>query len=379
MSCRAPRDTPWCDYVLDRGYKVLLLDQRGTGLSSTITASSLAALSGDKVRAAYLKLFRADSIVSDCEAVRRLLTADFPDGEGQKWSVCGQSFGGFCCVNYLSRFPEALREVFTIGGLPPLVEGPDEVYRKLLGKVYERNMAYYRKYEEDVERVKDIARYLGEATVVLPSGGRLSVLRLRQLGMSFGFHSGLDEIHELILRMANDLGQVGFIRHPTLAIYEAFSPFDEALLYAMVHEPLYARGRAPCWSADRMMKQDPRFSKVSLDGPDPILFTGEMIFRDMFDDIGELVSLKSTADLLAFDSDWPELYDEVQLAKNEVPVYSITYIHDMYVHFDLAMDTASNIRGCKNFVTNMLYHNAMGSKSEEVMRHLFALREDTID
>lgn len=40
-------------------------------------------------------------IVEDCEAIRKILTADYPD-EKRKWSIIGQSFGGFCCMNYLS-------------------------------------------------------------------------------------------------------------------------------------------------------------------------------------------------------------------------------------------------------------------------------------
>ena len=39
-----------------------------------------------------LKLYRADSIVKDCEALRQALTADYPD-ERKKWSIMGQGFG----------------------------------------------------------------------------------------------------------------------------------------------------------------------------------------------------------------------------------------------------------------------------------------------
>ena len=197
--------------------------------------------------------------------------------------------------------------------------------------------------------------------------------------MVFGYHGGLDDVHDLICRLASDLNHFGFFTRPTLAAFANFIPFDVAPLYALIHEPLYARGSAPEWSADRIMKKDSRFLKVSLDGPEPVLFTGEMIFRNMFDDFDELTSLKKTADILAFDNEWPDLYDEIQLAKNEVPVYSVTYIHDMYVHYDLAMDTASKIRNCKNFITNVLYHNALSSKCDEVIKQLFALRNDTID
>lgn len=80
---------------------MLFLDQRGTGMSSTITARTLA-LQGNAVKQAeYLKQFRADNIVRDCEAIRRCLTTDYPEDQ-RKWSIIGQSFGGFCAVTYLS-------------------------------------------------------------------------------------------------------------------------------------------------------------------------------------------------------------------------------------------------------------------------------------
>ena len=99
----------------------------------------------------------------------------------------------------------------------------------------------------------------------------------------------------------------------------------------------------------------------------------------MFTDFGELRPLAETAELLAQDSDWPALYDEAQLAKNEVPVYAVTYIEDLYVDFDFAQETARKIKGCKQLITNSLYHNAVNVKSEEVMKGLFALRDDVID
>lgn len=78
------------------------MDQRGTGLSSTITAGTLAR-KGDAIKQAeYLKHFRADNIVRDCEAIRKCLTKDYPEDQ-RKWSVIGQSFGGFCAVTYLSK------------------------------------------------------------------------------------------------------------------------------------------------------------------------------------------------------------------------------------------------------------------------------------
>ena len=99
----------------------------------------------------------------------------------------------------------------------------------------------------------------------------------------------------------------------------------------------------------------------------------------MYHDYDELRKLQQTADLLETAEDWPELYDEDQLLRNEVPVYSATFVEDMYVHFDFATDTASKIRNCKTFITNDLYHDALAHKTDELMKHLFALRDDTID
>ena len=55
-------------------------------------------------------------------------------------------------------------------------------------KVRERNKAYYEKYEEDIRRVRDIVNHLIENPVTLPSGGHMSILRFRQLGIVFGYH-----------------------------------------------------------------------------------------------------------------------------------------------------------------------------------------------
>lgn len=80
-------------------------DQRGTGLSSGISSIRLASMGTAEEQAQYLRCFRADSIVRDAEAIRSALRAKSDKGP-TRWSLLGQSFGGFCCVTYLSLFPE---------------------------------------------------------------------------------------------------------------------------------------------------------------------------------------------------------------------------------------------------------------------------------
>ncbi|KAJ5856380.1 uncharacterized protein N7529_010324 [Penicillium soppii] len=375
FGCAAPQSYPWVDYMLTKGYQVLFLDQRGTGLSSTITAGTLAR-QGDAIKQAeYLKNFRADNIVRDCEAIRNVLTKDYPSDQ-RRWSILGQSFGGFCAVTYLSKFPDGLKEAFLTGGLPPLTNGPDPVYAKTYEKVEARNKAYYEKYPEDVERVKKIMQYLSQNKVALASGF-LTPARFQQLGILFGFHGGLDNLHDIVFRVWNDLEIFGFITLPTLSAVDGDGGMDKNIIYAVLHESIYCQGKPSLWSADKLRSSNPQF-QIN-DSLPAIYFTGEMIFKDMFESYSELKEVKDAAEILAATEDWPDLYDEDQLAKNKVPVYAATYIDDMYVHFDLATATASKIKNSKQFITNTMYHDALRSKSGEIMRQLFNLREDSID
>lgn len=104
-----------------------------------------------------------------------------------------------------------------------------------------------------------------------------------------------------------------------------------------------------------------------------------MVFDWMLDDYSELIKLKPVGDALASYADWPDLYDEEQLAKNEVPVYAAVYVDDMYVDYGFSMETAGRIKGCKTFITNAMYHDAVRSKMDDVTKNLFALRDDCID
>lgn len=89
--------------AFEKGYQVLLLDQRGTGFSSQISAESLDELfKTDEEKAEYLTHFRADSIVKDCEFIRKELTQDRTEEDEKRITLLGQSFGGFCITTYLS-------------------------------------------------------------------------------------------------------------------------------------------------------------------------------------------------------------------------------------------------------------------------------------
>ncbi|KAE9578700.1 Proline iminopeptidase [Colletotrichum fructicola] len=383
-----PQDSPVTHTALDRGYQVLFLDYRGVGLSSPVSAAALALHGDAQKQADHLKLLRQDNIVKDCEAVRAYLTKDFPE-EKKKWSLFGQSFGGFVILTYLSKYPEALRECFLTGGLAPVGKKPEQVYEATFKKVMERNHAYYEKYPEDIENVHQVARFIQEKKKInLPGGGFLTVPRLLTLGLAFGGHGGLDSVHSTVLKLKTDLENFGFFTRSSLSDIENATGFDNHIIYAILHEAIYCEkpGWASDWAAYRVGKsleqfswlaQEPIISEVA--GP-PLFFSGEMIFPLHFETYPELIELREVAEILAKFTDWPEdLYDHEQLRNNEVPVYAASYIDDMYVDNQFARDTAALVKGCKVYETNQLYHSALRSKTEDVMRELFKLRDNPID
>lgn len=98
--------------ALDRGYQILFVDFRGTGQSGAITKAP-------DEGAEYLAMFRQDNIVRDLEAIRLCLADELPE-PNLKFSLLGQSFGGWIILTYLSFLPSSLKEVGIHAGLPPL-------------------------------------------------------------------------------------------------------------------------------------------------------------------------------------------------------------------------------------------------------------------
>ncbi|KAK9366830.1 Alpha/Beta hydrolase protein [Lipomyces kononenkoae] len=367
--------------LLDRGYQVLYLDQRGTGYSAPISFGTLKWKGSDEERAEYLSLFRADSIVHDCEQIRLALLKDATE---KKWSLLGQSFGGFCAVTYLSFYPNSLKDVLITGGIPPLVNNPDRVYDALYKRVIKRNKCYYEKFPKDIQKVRNIVSYLATHQVLLPNGGILTVERFQQLGLDFGRHQGMDTVHQLVSKTAFDLDVFGEITYSTRTRLASAQGFDSNILYACIHEAIYCQGEPSNWSAERLRSQYGQFFdwqviSAQTDPNMPIFFTGEMIYRSMFDDYAELRDLKGAAEILAKKDDWPNLYDIPVINKTTARVSAVSYFHDIYVDLDLSVEAASQINGCRQWVTSEFLHNGLTVNPSRVLGELFRLLENDVD
>jgi pimeloyl-ACP methyl ester carboxylesterase len=361
----------WLDRAL-KDYRVLLLDQRGTGRSTPATRQTLAGLGSAKAQANYLAHFRADSIVLDAELIRRDLTGGAP------WSVLGQSFGGFCAVTYLSFAPHGIREAFLTGGLPGLSATADDVYRHTYPTVATRNAAHYERYPDDLERAWRVARYLSGHQVWLPDGAPLSVEAFQSLGHVLGASTGSHVLHYLL----EDAFANGELSDAFLYAAQARLSFAGAPLYALLHEPCYAQGSATRWAAQRIRAEFGEFDAgPGLDEEDSsalLLFTGEMIYPWMIDADPVLRPLREAADLLAERDDWPPLYDPARLGVNEVPVAAAVYYDDMYVNRELSMATARAIRGLRPWVTNEYEHDGLRVSSGAVLDRLIRMTRGQI-
>ena len=365
-SPRPMANTGWIKRVL-KEYKLVLLDQRGTGLSTPITAQTMRGFATPQAQADYLKHFRTDNIVRDAEAIRQQLIGDTP------WSILGQSYGGFCSMRYLSAAPEGLREVLITGGIPSLTRPVDDVYRATYKRVINKNRLYYQRYPGDVEQVRAIVRHLRDHDVRMPSGGQLTARRFLQLGLQFGMSDGYEAIHYLIEEAFVD-GVDGeneremnwnFLFH-----LEQLQAFDTNPIFSLMQEACYTQQAASNWSADRLLAEFPEFD---LDSSDALLFTGEMIYPWMFDVYPQLQPLKQAADIVAKDATWPALYDVEKLKQNRVPVAAAVYFDDMYVHREFSEETAGIVPNMKLWITNQYEHNGLRADGEAVVDRLLQM------
>ena len=359
-SPRANAKGGWIGAAVDR-YRVLALDQRGTGCSTPFTTANIVSLGNAEAQAAHLRHFRADSIVKDCELIREKLA-----GKDETWSVLGQSFGGFCVTHYLSTAPGSLDRAMITGGLPGLSTHADDVYRRTFPLTARKNAEMHEQFPELAGRMRRVFERLTKGDVTLPCGDPLSPRRLQMIGAQLGFSYGAPQIYYLFERAfvpgTDDLS-VTFLR-----AVENMQAFDTNPFYAILHESCYGQGPATRWSAERARAKHPDFDVESALGRgEAPLLTGEMIFPWMLEEFTSLRPLHDVAHALAEWNDWPQLYDESALAKNTVATRAVVYYDDMFVPSDLSIESANVIRGLRPWVTNEYEHDGLRADGKRIL------------
>lgn len=376
---KSPRPTIDSGWVaeLSKTHRLVLLDQRGTGLSTPLSANSINALGSLQRQEQYLELFRADSIIADAEVVRSYLLADRPD---QRWSTMGQSYGGFLTLFYLSFAPESLKDCRMTAGLAPLRAHIDDVYRNTLDRTAERNEEFYSWYPQDRELAVRIADFIRENQPVLPTGEILTDHRFQMLGSYLGGNSRVRELHYILETAFAESGTHLSAQFLT-AVSDTVS-FTSAPLYGLLHESIYADGPsdsdspspAPtAWSAARMSRQRTDFSPEAK----TLLFTGEHIFPWYFQEDPALAPLHDIAHTLAEKKDWGRLYDHEQLSANTVPLVAAAYVPDIYVDYAHSINTANWVGNTQVWTSHTHHHDGLGADGATILTHLKNLLANT--
>ncbi|MCU1472237.1 alpha/beta fold hydrolase [Amnibacterium sp.] len=350
----------WLGVLLDR-YRVVLLDQRGTGRSTRVDAARMASFGSAEQAATYLAFFRADSIVRDAEHLRRTVF------DGRRWTTFGQSYGGWITLEYLSAAPEGLAACMVTGGLASLHPDAADLYRRTYPRALAKNLRFERRYPEDIALIGHIADLLSDGDVRLPDGDRLTVRRLQFLGGArFGMQHGFEELHWLLDTAFGSGGRLSdtFLESALTATSFADDPLWAALQEAAEYTD--DSSGATRWAAQAEHDRHPEFGEDVR----PLRFTGEMFFPWMFEEIRLLRPFGPAVQLLQQRTDWPARYDLVRLAANEVPVAAAVYFDDLYVDADLQLQTASEVANLTTWVTNEWEHDGIAASGGEVVRHL---------
>lgn len=346
-----------------RTYRIVLVDQRGTGRSTPLDAAEVAARGDGAAGADLLACYRADSIVRDLEHVRRTLYA------GRRWATLAQSYGGWLTLTYLSCAPEGLSACYVCGGIPGTPPDAAEVYRRTFGRVEAETRELYRRFPQDAEQLGRIADHLQEQDVRLPDGDLLTVRRLQTLGQDLGFAPGYERLHWLLERAFIRPGRLdeGFLGQVLARTSSADSP-----LFWTLQESIYGDGgNGPIgWAAQAERDRRPEFGEERR----PLLLTGEMAFPWMFEEVRLLRGLAPAVHELARRPRWSPLYDPDRLAANEVPLAAAVYYDDMFVDAHLQLDTLSRIGASSRHVTTEFEHDGIGDP--KVLRTLRTLVRD---
>ena len=109
-----------------------------------------------------------------------------------------------------------------------------------------------------------------------------------------------------------------------------------------------------------------------------VYLTGEMCFPFMLDEFAPLRALKPVCEALARKDDWPELYNEEQLARNEVPAAAAVYVEDLFVEHGLSMETTCKIKGLRAYQTSQYMHNGVREDGKGVLGRLIDMASGRI-
>ena len=352
----APREHyEWITAALQH-YRVILLDQRGTGRSGRIDRAV-----PEQITAETLAHLRASEIVADAEALREELGIE-------RWDVLGQSFGGFCLTHYLARYPQRVRHAFFTGGLPTVTRGIDEVYLATFAKLRARHEKFYSEVDWAEATIREVCRHLDNSEELLLTGERLSSRRFRTIGSLLGREDGYATLARLLEQPFHSNGR---LRTDFLAYVSAQVSFEHGPLYAAIHESIYG-GTVPgatAWSAERVSATLDGFAPDASPDDAEFYLTGEHIFPFQFEEDPALRPFRDAAHELARIDAWSNLYEGLGRVESAA---AMVYTDDIYVPRELSLETAE-LMGVRVHETADWQHDGLRKHGGDVIAGLRSL------
>ena len=250
----------------------------------------------------------------DAEAFREHLGVE-------RWSVLGQSFGGFCSLHYLSAAPDSLREVFFTGGLPPVGRPVDDIYADHLRRPCDGSTSATTGSSRATANGWHGCSTCCDAGEVLSPDGDAGQPPAGAHDRQPARHGRRRRGAPLPARARPRVPRRSGTTSPAMLPFDGRNP-----LYAVIHESSYADGVATRWSSERVQPDDFR--------GDSQLLTGEHLFPWHFEDCADLRPYAEVAVVLA-EHEWPRLYDADVLASVDVPCAAAIYADDPFVDRDV--------------------------------------------
>lgn len=359
--------TGWLRTLLPH-FRVLLLDQRGTGLSSPVDARSLAALGPVEAQVEYLRHFRAPDIVADAEAIRLAMGIE-------TWTTLGQSYGGFITLSYLSFAPAALSRCLITGGLGSMAGDPDEVYAATYRRMGEREDEVLARHPGDADRLAEVydvvrSRRASGTPERLADGGEVTETTIQHLGMFLGGNVRVEGLHHALEGAVTEIAGERRLSAAFLTTLAAQLDHGSSPLYWLLQESIYSDGAPTRFAAARV--RDTFHPEYRPDAPRPRLL-GEMAVPEDYATVPALRPLAPLARALAEVTSWGPLYDRQVLAANTVPVAAAVYTHDVYVDRGLSLRTAAAVRGLAVWETAAYHHDGISDEPGEILTRLLEM------
>ena len=327
-------------------YRVFLLDERGTGRSGKIDKGTT-----HLIRPEILSKLRCPDVVADAEDLRRHLGFE-------KWDVFGNSFGALCVGAYLSFAPEGLGRAFLTGALPHIGWTPDEYNEITLELVDKRCQTFYDAVPFAEENVRKVCAHLQETDEFLPTGERLSANRFRFIGVALGAEFGFSMLANLLESPFYEHEKR--LRKDFLAQVSSFISTEPNPLWPVVHQTLIGSSDAVGQSR---LEADPTSAE-------PYFLLGNHFFPHHFEEDPALTPFRAVVEEMET-YDWPPLFDEAQLAQNEVPATVALFERDMFVPIVLAKQAASAIGNLTVWTHPEWDHDAIYNHGKDLFRAVF--------